>query len=65
MNVNFIELPTNLREQREQKINSETSLKRKTKCEELENLKRCKTDLQNTIDNFRKSFESETLPQNW
>ena len=39
-------------------VNSEESLKRKTK---FENLKRRKTDLQNTIDNLRKSFESETL----
>ena len=36
-------------------------MKHKTKCEELENLKRHETNLQNTIDNLRKSFESETL----
>ena len=50
-----------LKEQREQKVNPENSLKRKTKYEELENLKRRKFELQNTIDNLRKSFESETL----
>ena len=50
-----------LKEQREQKVNPENSLKRKTKYEELENMKRRKFELQNTIDNLRKSFESETL----
>ena len=50
-----------LKEQREQKVNPENSLKHKTKYEELENLKRRKFELQNTIDNLRKSFESETL----
>ena len=43
-----------LKEQREQKVNSEKSLKRKAKCEEFENLKRRKTDLQNTIENLQK-----------
>ena len=51
----------NLKEQREHKVNSGKSLKFKTKCEELENLKRRKTDLENTIDSLHKSFESETL----
>ena len=53
-----------LKEQREQKVISEKSWKPKTKCEELENLKRHKTDLPNTIDNLLKSFESETLKAN-
>ena len=46
-----------LKEQREQKFNSEKSLKHK---QNVRNLKRRKTDLQNT-GNLRKSFESETL----
>ena len=50
-----------LKDQREQKISSEKSLKRKAKSDELENLKRRKADLQNTIKNLRNSFESETL----
>ena len=51
-----------LKEQREQKVNSEKSLKRKTKCEEFENLKRRKTDLQNTIENLQKW---KWNPQSW
>ena len=47
-----------LKEQREQKFNSEKSLKHK---QNVRNLKRPKTDLQNIIGNLRKSFESETL----
>ena len=47
--------------QRKEKINSEKSLKRKVKTEELENIKRRKTDFQKTIKGLRKSFESETL----
>ena len=50
--VSFAVLQT--RSEREQKVNSEKSLKRKTKCEEFENLKRRKTDLQNTIENLQK-----------
>lgn len=50
-----------MKEQKEQKVNSEKSLKRKTEFEELKNLKRHKTVLQNIIDNIRKSFECETL----
>ena len=47
-----------LKEQREQKFNSEKSLKHK---QNVRNLKRRKTDLQNIIGNLQKSFESETL----
>ena len=50
-----------LKDQREQKISSEKSLKRKAKSDELENLKRRKADLQNTIKKLWNSFESETL----
>ena len=55
-------LKQDLKEQGEQKVNSEKSLKHKAKCEVLKNVKRqFKTDFQNTIDDLRKSFESEPL----
>ena len=50
-----------LKKAKEDKVRSEQSLKRKAKCEELENVKRRKADLQTTINALRDSIEQEAL----
>ena len=50
-----------LKKVKEDKVRSEQILKSKAKCEELENVKRRKADLQTTINALRDSIEQETL----
>ena len=50
-----------LKKAKEDKVRSEQSLKRKAKCEKLENIKKRKADLQTTINALRDSIEQETL----
>ena len=50
-----------LEKERKSKMDASNSLKRKLKSEELENVKRKKTELQSTINSLRDSFEKETL----
>ena len=50
-----------LKKVKEDKVRSEQILKSKVKCEELENVKRRKADLQTTINALRDSIEQETL----
>ena len=50
-----------LKKAKEDKVRPEQSLQRKAKCEELENVKRRKADLQTTINVLRDSIEQETL----
>ena len=50
-----------LEKQKMEKIAQGEGLKRKLKCEELENLKRKKKELETTITDMRKGVETETL----
>ena len=43
------------------KSSTENALKRKTMCEELENVKRKKAEFEKTISELRHSFEKETF----
>ena len=50
-----------LKKAKEDKVRSQQSLNRRSKCEQLENVKRRKADLQTTINELRVSIEQETF----
>ena len=50
-----------LKKAKEGKVRSQQSLNRRSKCEQLENVKRRKADLQTTINELRVSIEQETF----